>query len=225
MARATLGILLSDLRGKLGNAYFRGSCSGLSLSGHSHPTFSKSASQWTKSTFYSQINAAWQALSALERADWDLYAVFCNQNQKHNKNRSIKGSSFFSAINYRRLCYSLAMLSTAPTVATVPAACTFTLLWIGPQPYIVASRLIDDTSEYIFVSMTPPIIGSKKDYINSCRVIPLVTTVNINFTFQTEYESVFGITPIPTMTLGMRICLISLSSGLSTPINYSQTTI
>ena len=224
MVRVRLGAFITDLRGKVGGQYFRHGIAGTSLCNISH-TRSATPSQMSQASFFSQINNAWFALSDAERSDWNDYSIFANFHQKNNPALNINGFNCFSSINFRRLCYSIPLMTTAPTVATVPAACTLTIQIGVAGLQLDADRSLVDADEFIFLKITPPISKTVNDNSSLLRMLPVVTTDDNHWHINADYITMFGAAPASGDCVDIYSAVISLVSGLSTAWTYLKTTL
>lgn len=129
MAGIKTSALISDIRGSVGGNTFARNKAGLYVRARVKPSNPRSTLQQQRRAQASAATAAWGALSAQQRADWQAYAVNTSWTNRLGDSINIGGEAAFVRLSCSRLLAALALPTDAPdeyghaggTIATITA--------------------------------------------------------------------------------------------------------
>lgn len=130
MAKAELGILLTDLRGKAGNAVFQGSRDGLVVRPWVHGSNPNTPAQQAVRAHFSQAGAAWRSYSSAQVLAWKNYAqTITKTNRVNGKTYHPNAFNAFLALAAKFLQVNPGgtIPSTPPTTSYAGDSITFTV--------------------------------------------------------------------------------------------------
>lgn len=123
--KVLIGALYLDMRGRLGGSVASRNRYGSYLRNYVVPTNPSTTRQELVRTGFSLAIAAWKALSATYRANWETYAASCNFSDRFGTNYKLSGVSIFVRSYCAAVDLGVSPITTAPTVMGLPAQPTF----------------------------------------------------------------------------------------------------
>jgi hypothetical protein len=218
MARCKLGHILSDIAGKIQGLTFQQSGSGLIA--RRTPSRRGKQSNYTREiqNINYIISTQWFNLSASLRLQWQQFADFVKQGQKHNKNYILSGQNMFYRINFYRYLYGHALLYTPVFDNTRAVAVTVNLAYAGAQLYAHTDRTLDNTTEFIVLKASLPLHTNNENFENKVSLIIFSTQNSVNNIFTPEYVDRYGVHVVAGDKIGYHFSIVSLINGLGTAV-------
>ncbi|MDO9579208.1 MAG: hypothetical protein Q7J06_01365 [Bacteroidales bacterium] len=121
MARIKYASIVSSVSGSIGSATFQKSLYGDILRNKPRPRRSSTAAQLSCRAIMMRVHAAWSALTAAQRTQWNQFIAFANATIHRDRSVLQTGHSYFIKYNYFRLL-------TGQAIQSIPL---YTLLNVG----------------------------------------------------------------------------------------------
>jgi hypothetical protein len=195
MARIRYASLVQDISGSVGSSTFQKNLYGNTLRSRPRAQKTGSPAQLLQRTYLVQAQNAWQALSGLQRKQWNDYISFSGSSIKRDRNVLTTGHALFIKYHVMRFMNGLSSLGNLYYQDTPAFPLNPMILSDGNILYIVWDTSWD-SSEIWFVFK----ISQRKSLSSTftpagLRFMKIPLSDNNGFEFSTLYNAAFGKVP------------------------------
>jgi hypothetical protein len=193
MARAQLGAILSDLRGKVGGGIFQRSAQGLTLRTATTPINAQSATQQSNRAQMFSLQQSWGALSEDTRTSWEAWASYQGITIGTYVTAATSGQLAYIQVNRYRLATGLAVLSSpvftpysqpSPTLSLRLVTAVFTLRLTGMQDEDLYRPILQLSNRL------PPARNARPN--NVALMVPFVSEGATDWTITAPFLAAYG---------------------------------
>lgn len=221
MAKVVYSALINSMSGKLNGSVLQNNGTGAIIRGNNFGQKGGSPKVTANRMLQAQYVKAWQALSQLDKAEWEDYAIAYNKVNMYGETRLLSGFNWHESINYNLERFGEAYTDTPPAHELPAAVPPFTFNADSDGLVISFTDPYEATDTGLIIRSTLPMTAYNTTNRRVWRVIQLVqpdTHTEIDIT--SAWESYFGITWDESMIaqggqLLVMVQPVSLNSGVS----------
>jgi hypothetical protein len=157
MAKIKFGMVVTDMRGKLGGHVFTKNRAGASTRTKVTPANPRTASQQANRALLGLFSVAWSALTDAQRASWNGAVDAWSKTNIFGDNVKPSGKNLFTALNKNLASVGLDTINVAPEKVELPLLALDNVdIAVGDGEITVATGAIGAEFQVI-VSATPPL--------------------------------------------------------------------
>lgn len=157
MAKIKFGMVVTDMRGKLGGHVFTKNRAGASTRTKVTPANPRTASQQANRALLGLFSVAWSALTDAQRASWNGAVDAWSKTNIFGDNVKPSGKNLFTALNKNLASVGIAQIDTAPEKVELPLlGFTGVGIDISNAEITLATETIGANFQVV-VSATPPL--------------------------------------------------------------------
>jgi len=196
MARVKFGGLVSEISGSVGGSTFQKSIYGNVLRNKPNPVIRRTPGQINIRYLLRQLHAAWRALTADERTQWNRFLNFSGQTIRRDSGILLTGHDLFIKYNLAKLIIGDSIL-TVPTYTPMPEVPTHEGT-IGRDVAAMGWALndtYDDDALFFMLKLSSPRLASRRYCPTGLRWINCPIDGTSAIALYPYYPNVFGFVP------------------------------
>lgn len=157
MAKVKFGMVVTDMRGKLGGHVFTKNRAGASTRTKVTPANPRTASQQANRALLGLFSVVWSTLTDAQRASWNGAVDAWSKTNIFGDNVKPSGKNLFTALNKNLASVGIAQIDTAPEKVELPLLALIGVnIAIGNEEIELDTATIPNTMKVV-VSATPPL--------------------------------------------------------------------
>lgn len=157
MAKVKFGMIVTDMRGKLGGHVFTKNRAGASTRTKVTPSNPRTASQQANRSLLALFSVGWSALTDAMRASWNGAVDSWTKTNIFGDNVKPSGKNLYTALNKNLASIGLASIDVAPEKVELPLlGLTWVDVNIGDEEITLSTEAIP-AGTYVVVGATPPL--------------------------------------------------------------------
>ena len=225
MALVRYSALIERLTGKVGASVFQESIGGPIFRNMQIPVRKNTPRQIEARTIAVRVQQGWTLLSELQRDTWEGWARYMKVHQRRNTGLFLNGHQSYLRVNQYRLQYSLTLLNDPQFNKCDLTPIDASLSLAGPNLFITFDRNPVATEEFVILFITLPVRVTWNNPQGMLRLIEFVTTNAITKNIKSDYEAVYGVSPVSGDTLFFKFSNMDKRSGLLFPFKTKKVTL
>lgn len=195
MARVTYGSLVTELAGSIGGLTFQKNSSGNVARLKSKKPLNPNQEQSENQVVFTQMVAAWPALSQADKDTWDALAAAHTKYTPWGEEKTLNGFQWYMSCNRILALAGDAYLSTAPAYASVSPPTAFTLTADADSLDLVWPGAFSVIPDHLFIYLTTPIRHSSIKLRRPLHLVDIDDTLNAaSLNITSLFESLSNIT-------------------------------
>lgn len=223
MARITPGVLITDIRGKVGGSVFQKNSSGLILRNSTRNVDVVNSKTSARRASMQSVQVGWRTITAAQRTQWNAWSAFNPIVQQNNAGKFLSGHQCYVQINFYRSLFSLTSLSS-PVFTKSSLLPAFPTLYQGVDDLsCITSRDIDSTNEIFILFLSPPISKGRTQATNATRLIVFDQSSANDFNIAAAYISLFGAVPNLFDNVAQKWAIMDKTNGVVTAYSSNTT--
>lgn len=225
MALVKYSAMIESLQGSIGATIFQEGPAGPIARKKCPPVRRNTIRQQKPRLIATQVQQGWALLTEDERNTWEGWARYMKVHQRRNIHLFINGHQSYLRVNQYRLQYSLTLLNVPQFNKCDLTPIDASLSLAGPNLFITFDRNPVATEEFVILSITIQVKITWNNPQGRLKLIEFVTTNAITKNIKSDYEAVYGISPVSGDTLFFKFSNMDKRSGLLFPFKTKKVTL
>jgi hypothetical protein len=193
MARIVYSGLIQEIGGSVGGSTFQRNAFGHTIRRKALSTKGFSSRQQESRLWMSQVIAAWNALSAADKAIWDRAVSFYFQFAKRNGASLLTGRALFLKYNLVRLQAGLSLLTTFSYLSPIFHNYTFSVFnVVSAYNCISTGQQLETLNHWMLASFSAPLVIASPSKLCNVKVCKLSVFELYYYKFETDYVARYG---------------------------------
>jgi len=210
MARVTYGAIITNLAGSIGGITFQNNKSGSIARLRPRNNKVGTTKQFTKRSNFTQLIAAWNALSLSDQEDWNTFAAANPKIDIWGASTNLSGLNWFMSVNGNRQTTGQAILSTYPTYTAGSAIPSYLFTLSGSEITINFGTTFAHPDDYLIALLSPPLLSQSTINKKNLRVVrSFAPGSDLTQGLKTNWTSIFSI-PWPPSASNVTLKLICM---------------
>lgn len=193
MARIVYSGLIQEIGGSVGGSTFQRNAFGHTIRRKAVSTKGFSSRQQESRLWMSQVIAAWNALSAADKAIWDRAVSFYFQFAKRNGASLLTGRALFLKYNLVRLQAGLSLLTTFSYLSPIFHNYTFEIFnVVSTYNCITTDQTLVSSNHWLLASFSAPLVIASPSKLCNVKVCKITDFDVSYYKFETDYVARYG---------------------------------
>lgn len=195
MAKFTAGVGFGTASGSIASTTYSRNRYGAYIRNRAIPVNPNTAVQTSVRSRFGAQSAAWRALTAGQREQWNTQAPLISLVDSLGSTYTPSGAQFYSSVNLNRSICGQSALSAPPIVDTPPAIASASLAVSGTTPaFDLTFSAAIAAGDFLIVQATAPSSAGRSYFGRSeyKQIAVLDSTDTSPADLQADYEAVFG---------------------------------
>lgn len=226
MALVKFGAGISEMRGKEGGVVYSRNAYGAYQKTKVSPTNPQTTLQQTVRGRLQSISQSWNGLTQGGKTGWDDLGAIATRVNVFGDTTNYTGYGIFMRLNLNRLVLGLSLLTTAPTIPTLPELVVAGVTTSVGAATMLASFTPTPTGAGVaIVAYATQQMNAGKNFVKNLRRF-LVTETNQATAWDliSEYTERFG-DPVEDNTIHFGFKLIDTATGFDSPLQTLKTVV
>ncbi len=213
MAKIKFGMIVTDMRGKLGGHVMSKNRSGAFARTKVTPTNPRTTSQMLSRSILSSVSSGWSNLTSAQRASWNNAVEDWMKTDIFGDLKKPSGKNLFSALNKNLLTGGLASILVAPPKTEIPYLSMSSTVVKIAGPLVTPNNLVVPAGFTLQISSTGALSAGTSFTDGKYRVIGYTPAGSIvPATVGTQYVAKFG-SPVLGQNIYFQYKLIAIATG------------
>jgi hypothetical protein len=193
MARIVYSGLIQEIGGSVGGSTFQRNAFGHTIRSKAIASKSLSDRQQESRLWMSQVIAAWNALSAADKAIWDRAVSFYFQFAKRNGTSLLTGRTLFLKYNLVRLQAGLSILTTFNYLSPIFHNYIFSVYnVVSTYNCIATDQTLVSSNHWLLASLSAPLTITSSSKLCNIKVCKITDFDISYYKFETDYIARYG---------------------------------
>lgn len=225
MALIRLSGLIGSIEGAIGGTIFQRGTAGTIARARCIPVNPSTPRQVKSRKISFQLQQEWILLTQDQRDLWDGYVQYNPIAQKRSSGRFINGHEAFLKLNHYRLEYDLTILKEPQFLKCDLTPVDADLSLSGINLFLNLDRNTVGTEEFVILFVSIPLPGQWTNPRSFRKLLKFTTGNAQNYNIRTEYEDLFGFSPVSGDTLFFKFTNADKRSGRLFPFKSKKVTL